>query len=135
MRWFMGMVAVLALSGSLEAREPLARPMERTPSIMVEESDRRPAKAKRAKAVRPRADRNRPAQVTRTRPVVVPRASAVFETESRSINSAIGRQLQQTQSEQNQQVDINLFRQQIQRSTNSSIGLQPLGCNPGSLRC
>jgi hypothetical protein len=62
---------------------------------------------------------------------VVPRLNNPYEPQTRSINSSIGSQLQQSQSEQNRQVDINLFRQEIQRGSSSPAP----GCMPGSLGC
>jgi hypothetical protein len=66
---------------------------------------------------------------------VTPRASSVYEAETGSINRSIGLQQQRLQVEQRQQVDNNLFRQEIQRSMSSPIGTPRLGCTPGSLGC
>ena len=131
MRWLVVIAAMLGCCGAAQAREPLARPMERTPSIMVDDRVQRPSKAKRQQKASPQASRTRQRQVNRTRSVVVPRLSNPYEAQTRSINSSIGSQLQQSQSDQNRQVDNNLFRQEIQRSTSSP----PPGCVPGSLGC
>jgi hypothetical protein len=126
MRCLVVCAALLGLAGFAEAREPLARPMERTPSIMVGGDEARPSRAERRRAVQSRSTRR---QATRARPVVNPRASSAYEFETGSINRSIGAQTQQLQREQSRQVDNSLFRQEIQRS---SPGLR---CTPGSLGC
>jgi len=131
MRWVLITAAVAGLSAAAEAREPLARPMERTPSIMVggDERPKAPRAEKRRQAVQPQSRRSPRAQVSRTRPVTVPRASAVYEAETGSLNRSISQQQQQLQLEQRRQIDNNLFRQEIQRSTPSAI------CAPGQFGC
>ena len=76
MRWLVLTVAVTGLCGAAQAREPLARPMERTPSIMVGGEIDEPPKLKRQKALRPKMSRTRTPRVTRTRPLVIPQPSA-----------------------------------------------------------
>ncbi len=126
MRWIALALALFGLCGVAQGREPLARPMERTPSIMVGGDEARPLRAERRRAVQTRSTRR---QATRARPAVSPRASSAYEFETGSINRSIGAQTQQLQREQNRQVDNSLFRQEIQRS---SPGLR---CTPGSLGC
>ena len=121
MRWLVLTVTVTGLCGAAQAREPLARPMEHTPSIMVGGEMERPSRANRQRAARPRASRTRRTQASRARPLVIPRPS-IYETETRSINSSISHQQQQLQIQQRQQFDNNLFRQEIQRSTSSPVG-------------
>ena len=135
MRWVALTAALFGFWGVAEAREPLARPMERTPSIMVGGEKVAPSKTvKRRQGARSQASR-----VSRTRSSgvrsVVTRPSSIYETETGSINRSIGQQQQRLQAEQRQQVDNNLFRQEIQRSTNFPIGTPSLGCTPGSLGC
>ena len=130
MRWLFVTVAVTGLCGAAQAREPLARPMERTPSIMVGgELDESP-KLKRQKAPGPKVSRTRAPRITRTRPLVIPQPSASSEAETRSINRSLSQQLQEQQLQQRQQSDVNLFRQEIRRNA-----ISPLGCTPGSLSC
>jgi hypothetical protein len=92
MRWLVVIAAILGCCGAAQAREPLARPMERTPSIMVDDRVQRPSKAKRQQKASPQASRTRQRQVNRTRSVVVPRLSNPYEAQTRSINSSIGSQ-------------------------------------------
>jgi hypothetical protein len=136
MRWFVLTAALLGLAGSglagsAEAQEPLARPMERSPSIMVsgDASSKVSRPARRKQVMRPRSGRSTRAQALRTRPRAIPRASTVYEAETGSINRSINQQQQQLQSEQRRQVDDSLLRQEIQRSAPSRI------CTPGSIGC
>jgi predicted component of type VI protein secretion system len=98
--------ALVGLCGTAQAREPLARPMERTPSIMVDDRAATPRKATRPSAAQTRR------RATRIRAVTVPRPSTVYETDSRAINRSISESQQRLQAEQRQQVDTNLFRQE-----------------------
>ena len=59
------------------------------------------------------------------------RLSNPYEAQTSSISSSIGSKLQQSQSDQSRQVNNNLFRPEIQRSTSS----RPPGCVLGSLGC
>jgi hypothetical protein len=95
---------------------------------MVDDRVNKPSTVKRQKTARPHATR---ARRTATRPLVLPRPSAIYEAQTGSINRSLGQQLQERQAEQNRQVDINLFRQEIRRGVDSPA----LGCSPGSLRC
>jgi hypothetical protein len=122
--------ALVALCGTAQAREPLARPMERTPSIMVEDREAAPRKA-----MRPRAAPAKRKTIARARSVTLPRPSAVYEADTRAINRSISESQQRLQIEQRQQVDTNLFRQEIQRSTGSAVSTPSVGCTPGSLGC
>ena len=132
MRWLLLTLAFAGACGTVQAREPLAAPMARTPSIMVEDRPAPKAKAaNRERSVQPRANANRRAPAARPRLLAASRPSTIYETETRSLNSSIGRQLQDSQAQQSRQVDTNLFRQEIQRSTGSFL----LGCTPGSLGC
>jgi hypothetical protein len=130
MRWLVLTVALTGLCSVAQAREPLARLLERTPSIMVGGEIDKPPKLKRQKAPRPEVSRSRTPRVTRTRPLVVPQPSASSEAETRSINRSMSEQLQDQQLQQRQQSDINLLRQEIRRDA-----ISPLGCTPGSLSC
>jgi hypothetical protein len=130
MRWLVLTVAVTGLCGAAQAREPLARPMERTPSIMVGGEIEKSPKLKQQKAPRPKVSRTRTPRVTRTRPLVIPQPSASYEDETRSINRSMSQQLQEQQLQQRQQSDINLLRQELRRNA-----ISPLGCTPGSLSC
>ena len=123
--WLLGFCAATQVHGSQ------ARPVERTPSIMVGDSLAGPRRVTRHKTTRPQATRTRRTAVTRARPPVLPRPVPLNEAPSRAINNSIERQLQESQSQQNRQLDINLFRQEIQRNTT----LPALGCTPGSLGC
>ncbi len=103
MRWLVLTVAVTGLCGAAQAREPLARPMEHTPYIMVGGEMEKPSRATRQKAARPRASRTRRTQASRARPLIIPRPSTIYETETRSINSSISHQQQQLQIQQRRQ--------------------------------
>ncbi|WP_046861856.1 hypothetical protein [Microvirga massiliensis] len=129
MRWLGSVILVLAFCTVAEAREPLAKPMARTPSIMVGGETATPSRdVERRRAARPQASRTKRSQASRVRPGTIPRASTIYESNTGAINRSIGQQQQQLQFEQRQQIDTNLFRQEIQRSPT-------LGCGPGSLRC
>jgi hypothetical protein len=129
MRWLGSAVLVLALCAAAEAKEPLAKPMARTPSIMVGGETATPSRdVKRRRAARPQTSRTSRSRAAHVRRGTVPRASSIYESNTGVINRSIGQQQQQLQFEQRQQVDTNLFRQEIQRSP-------MLGCGPGSLRC
>jgi hypothetical protein len=136
MRWLVLTVAFVGLCGAAQAQEPLARPMERTPSIMVGGETATPSRTvKRQQATRPRSSRP-----VRTRPTPLPSASSRYEAETRSINSSISRQQEQLQTQQRQRVENNLNRQQIQRSINTPLigtSVRPLspGCQPGLIGC
>lgn len=130
MRWLVLSTAVIGLAAAAEAREPLARPMERTPSIMVGgETAKKVTPAQKRQAAKRQPSRTTRAQASRTRPVILPRGSAVYEAETGALNRSISQQQRQLQSEQRQQIDNSLFRQEIQRSSPS------IGCTPGSLGC
>jgi hypothetical protein len=131
MRWFLLIAALLGLTGTAVAREPLARPMERTPSIMTggDETPRVSRTVKRHQATRQQNRRSARAQASRARSVAVPRASAVYEAQTGSINRSISQQQQLQQLEQRRQVDNNLLRQDILRSTPSRV------CAPGQIGC
>lgn len=131
MRRLVVTATLLGFCAVAQAHEPVARPVERSPSIMVDDEADKPPAVKRRKTTRPRASRAGRTAPTRARRLVVPRLSPIYEGQTRTINGSIGRQLQESQSEQNRQVDINLLRQEIQRGIDSP----PLGCTPGSLRC
>ncbi len=136
MRWVALTAALIGFCGIAEAREPLARPMERTPSIMVGGEKVTPSRAvKRRPTARSQAGRAARTRSSRVRSTVTPRAGSIYEAETGSINRSIGQEQQRLQLEQRQQVDNNLFRQEIQRSTSSPIGTPRLGCTPGSLGC
>jgi hypothetical protein len=129
MRWLGSVILVLAFCASAEAREPLAKPMARTPSIMVGGETATPSRdVKRRRAARPQASRTKRSQASGVRRGTIPRASTTYESNTGAINRSIGQQQQQLQFEQRQQIDTNLFRQEIQRSPT-------LSCGPGSLRC
>lgn len=138
MHWLAPMIILLGLCGLAQAREPLARPMERTPSIMVGGEEAQPSKTiKRRQVKRPPASRARATRGSRTS-TSVPRASAVYEAQTRSVNRSINRQQQELQLEQRRQIENNLFRQEIQRSINSPIGgvgKRSPGCSPGLIGC
>lgn len=136
MRWVTLTAALIGLCGVAEAREPLARPMERTPSIMAGGDKAAPSRTvKRRPGARSQASRAPRKRSSGVRSTVIPRASSIYEAETGSINRSISQQQQRMQSEQRQQVDNNLFRQEIQRSVNPPAGLPSLGCTPGSLGC
>lgn len=137
MRWLILTAALLTTAplmsgGPLEAREtrsraPLARPMEETPSIMVGGDEARPKPTRQRESTRSRTTRR---AASRVRPILVPRASGQYESETRAINRSLSEQSQILQLQQRQQIDNNLFRQDLQRSTTpSSI------CVPGQIGC
>jgi hypothetical protein len=131
MRWLIVSAAVLSFWGPAVAREPLARPMERTPSIMVGGEMAKPARTLQKKATKARARRTGRAPASRVaRPIIVPRLSAIYETEVRSINRGIMLQQQQLQYEQRQQIELNLLRQEILRSRAFPLLIPPFGCSP-----
>lgn len=128
-RWVLAAL-LLGFSAAAEAREPLARPMERTPSIMVGgETVARSVSPQRRKAVRRQASRTRRIGSVRSRASAPLRADSPSGVVTRSINSSISQQQQELQSRQRQQLEINSLRQDIQRSGPS------LRCFPGSLGC
>ena len=132
MRWFFVAVALTGFCGTAQPREALGHPPDGTPSIMVDGKTEKPSRARRDTVARPRTRRT---QDGRIRALVLPRPSTIYETETRSINSSIGEQQQRLQTQQRQQIENNLFRQEIQRSTISPVGTPSLGCTPGSLAC
>jgi hypothetical protein len=136
MRWLVLIFVLLGFCGVAQAQEPLARPMERTPSIMVgEESAAQSRTVKRRQATRAQPSRTRRTQASRVRSLPTPSASSVHEAETRSINNSISQQQQQQQLEQRQRVENNLLRQEIQRSTNLPVRTPSLGCRPGLIGC
>jgi hypothetical protein len=110
--------------------------MERTPSIMVGGEVAKPSRTvKRRQATKPQARRTRHLQGSRVvRNLIIPRRSAIYEAEVRSINRAIIQQ-QQLQFEQRQQIELNLLRQEIRRSRTFPLFIPPFGCALGSLGC
>jgi hypothetical protein len=129
MRWLILAAALVACCDAAKAREPLARPMERTPSIMIDDRDAAPRRAARPSAAQ--AGRKAP----RMRAIRVPRPAAVYEADTRAINRSISEGQQRLQVEQRRQVDTNLFRQEWQRSTGSAFTTPSSGCVPGALGC
>ena len=138
MRWLILTAALLTTAplmsgGPLEAREtrsraPLARPMEETPSIMVGGDEARPKPTRQRESTRSRTTRR--AAASRARPILVPRAGGQYEADTRVINRSLSEQSQIQQLQQRQQIENNLFRQELQRSTApSSI------CAPGQIGC
>ena len=130
MRWLALAAILLGLGSPAGAREPLARPMERTPSIMTGgETIARSASPQRRKALRPGAVRARRIGGVRGRAGVPLRGSASAGSVARSINSSITQQQQDLQAQQRRQLEINSLRQDIQRSGPS------LRCYGGALGC
>jgi hypothetical protein len=111
--------------------------MERTPSIMVGGEMAKPARTlKKNRATKAQARRTRRALASRVvRPIIIPRVSAVYETEVRSINRAIILQQQQLQYEQRRQIELNLLRQEIYRSRIFPLFIPSFGCAPGWWGC
>lgn len=71
MHWWLAAVLALGLSSEAFARDVLARPMGRTPSIMVGgETAQRSAAPHRRNAVRRQASQTRPVRAGRSRPCV-----------------------------------------------------------------
>jgi hypothetical protein len=130
MHWWLAAVLALGLSSEAFARDVLARPMGRTPSIMVGgETAQRSAAPHRRNAVRRQASRTRPVRAGRSRPYVPLQAGSAAGAEVRAINDSISQQQRELQSQQRQQLEINSLRQDIQRSGPS------MRCFPGSLGC
>jgi hypothetical protein len=112
------LIAMLALGLSSEAfaRDVLARPMERTPSIMVGgETARRSAAPQRRNAVRQQASRTRPVRAGRSRPYVPLRAGSAAGAEVRATNESISQQQRELQSQQHQQLEINSLRARTEK--------------------
>jgi hypothetical protein len=130
MRWWLVAVLVVGLYSEAVARDVLARPMERTPSIMVGgETAQRSAAPQHRNAVHRQASRTRAVRVGRSRPYVPLQAGSAAGAEVRAINDSISQQQRELQSQQRQQLEINSLRQDIQRSGPS------MRCFPGSLGC
>jgi hypothetical protein len=136
MRWLILMVTIFGLCGIAQAHEPLARPMKRTPSIMVGgEAAAPPRTVKRRHSAKLHPTRTRRTQAARNRSFPVPSANAVYEGSVRSIDSSIRQQQQLLQLQQQRQVDHNLLRLEIQRRNNLILRRPYLGCSPGLFRC
>ncbi len=136
MRWLILMVTILGLCGVAQAREPLARPVKRTPSIMVGgEAAAPPRTVKRRHATKPHPARTRRSQAARIRSVPVRSSNSVYVGSTRSINNSLRLQQQLLQLQQQQQVDHNLLRLELQRRNNWFVGSPFLGCSRGSFRC
>jgi hypothetical protein len=136
MRWLILMVTILGFCGAAQAREPLARPMKRTPSIMVGGGAAAPPRiVKRRHASKLHPTRTRRTQAARVRSVPVQSTNSVYEGSTRSIDSSNRQQQQLLQLQQRQQVDNNLLRLAIQRRNNLSVRTPSLGCLPGLFRC
>ena len=136
MRWLILMVTILGFCGVAQAREPLARPMKRIPSIMVGGEAAAPTRAvKRRHATKPHPARMRRTQAARTRTAPVPSTNSVYGGSTGSIDSSIRQEQQLLQLQQQQQVDNNLLRLQIQRRNNWFVGSPYVRCSQGSFRC
>ncbi len=136
MRWLMLTVTILGLCGVAQAREPLARPMKRTPPIMVGgETAAPPRTVKRRDATKPHPARTRRSQAARIRSVPVPGTNSVYGGSTGSIDNSLRQQQQLLQLRQQQQVDHNLLRLELQRRNNWFVGSPFLGCSRGSFRC
>ncbi len=136
MRWLILMVTILGLDAVAQAREPLARPMKRIPSIMVGgEATAPPRTVKRRHAVKHQPTRARRTQAARIRSVPFPSTNSIYRSSTGSIDSLIRQEQQLLQLQQQQQVDNNLLRLEIQRRNNLSVRTPSLGCSRGSFRC
>ena len=136
MRWLILMVTILGLCGVVQAREPLARPMKRTPAIMVGgETAAPPRTVKLRHATKPHLTQAKRTQAGRIRSVPVRNANSIYDVSTRSINNSIRQQQQLLQLQQQRQVDHNLLRLEIQRRNNLSVRSPFLGCSRGSFRC
>jgi hypothetical protein len=132
MRWLILTATVLSFCDLAIARETFARPMERTPSIMVGGEMAKPARTlRRRHSTKAQARHTRRTRVSRiVRPVIIPRVSAIYEAEVRSINRAIIEQQQQLQYEQRRQIELNLLHQEIHRSRIFPLFIPSFGCAP-----
>jgi hypothetical protein len=128
MRWWLSAILVMGNYAEAVAQDVLARPMERTPSIMVGgETAQRSAAPQPRNAVRRQANRTRSIRAGRSRASVPLQAGSAAGAEVRAINDSISEQQRELQSRQRQQLEINSLREDIQRSGPS------LRCFPGSL--
>lgn len=136
MRWLILIVTILGFCGVAQAREPLARPMKRTPSIIVGGEAATPSRTeKRRHARKPHPTRMRRTQAARVRSVPALSSNSVYLGSTRSIDNSIRQQQQLLQLQQQRQVDHNLLRLEIQRRNTLSVRSPFLGCSRGSFRC